>query len=274
VAKSRLRREVVLCFPAQECRSSLSQEMPGYPARPPTLAPEAYENVRRCRFTPYRQKTAYLRAVRLCGTSLSDARAEHERQRHGELRRGPRPAQLMPTEGLGVLMSRTVFARKTAARFSMSATQFKRHMDAWLNYERKRATHNVPTDTERLSADGFLRSRIPARQDGEVWLFRNPDRNDDAFSGLLDIWLGHRLGLRLRSGESRLTFSFQANLVENVAEPRFLDTTWDYLPLWTWEGRTRPLTGAPAGLHGLEEVVADPPELRFLNRPVVELISP
>ena len=246
---------------------------PTLPAKPAALSLTAYDNVCRSRWTPIDRKRVYLVAIAACGNDTAKAKAEHDLQRKGELRRGSRPSRLLPDEGLGVLMSESQFARKTADKFGMTATKFKKQLDAWLRYHAKRLRGEEPTESERKKADGFLRATIPARQDGEIWLFRHPDRKVDAFEGLLDKWLGHRLGLDIVPGEVRLTFGFRAAHVQNCTQPRFLDATWGYLPLWDWRGKTRPLPGAPTGLNGLEEVVADPPELRHLNRAVERVPS-
>ena len=133
------------------------------------------------------------------------------------------------------------------------------------------AQRRATTETERLAADSFLRAKIPARQDGEIWLFRNPNRHGDAFVGTLNRWLPHRLGLQLNVGQRRLTFGFRAANVQDCREPRFLDTTWMSLSYWDWRGRTRPVPGTPGRMNGFEEVVAEPPELQHLNRPVIRL---
>jgi hypothetical protein len=240
--------------------------------KPSVLSDQAYENVCKCRHSPPALKQKYILRMAACGSDDAKAKDEHSRIRVGQLRAGPAPA-LEPDEGLGALIPETVFVRKTAAAFKMTAAAFKKKMDLWLRYEEKRLLGQKPTESERESATGFLRSRLPARQDGEVWLFRHPERKRDAFDGVTGEWLGHRLGLRLQPGEVRLTFGFRANHVDNVAEPRFLDATWSYLPLWDWRGKTRPLPGTPPGLDGFDELVADPPELRSLDRPVIRVVA-
>jgi len=246
---------------------------PPLPPSPPTLSPVAYENVCRSRFTATDDKREYLVAIAKCGDDPALAGAEHHRQRSGRLRKGALPSKLLPDEGLGVLMLETQFVDRTAHKFSMTAAKFTRKLDAWLAYHEKRSRGEMPTESERLHADSLLRATIPARQDGEIWLFRNPTRKPDAFDGIKDRWLGHRLGLNMRPGEVRLTFGFKASQVQNCVQPRFFDATWGYLPLWDWRGRTRPLPGTPTGLDGLEEVVADPPQLWHLNRPVERVTS-
>jgi hypothetical protein len=92
---------------------------------------------------------------------------------------------------------------------------------------------------------------------------------------VLDKWLGHRLGLQISpAGEIRLTFGFAAAHVRDARYPTFLDTTWTYLPLWDWRGFTRPLPSTPKTLAGLSEVVAEPPEIGRVNRPVLRVFLP
>jgi hypothetical protein len=186
---------------------------------------------------------------------------------------GNAPRDLLPDEGLGVLTSEIEFARHTADKFGMTVAKFKRQMDAWLEYHRKRLLDEMPTESERQAAGSFLRAKVPARQDGEIWLFRHPDRRTDPFDSLPRGWLSQRLGLPSSPGEVRLMFGFKAHRVRNCAQPRFFDATWKALPLWDWRGKTRPVPGTPDGLGGFEEVVADPPELICLDRPIERLPS-
>ena len=135
------------------------------PPRPPTLSRAAYANVRNCRSSSEAQKRIYLEAIARCGLDKSRAEAEHNTQRRGQLRKGPAPTKLLPDEGLGVLTSESVFVRKTASQFSMSAADFKKYLDALLRYGAKRARNQQPTETERLRATSLLRAKVPARQD-------------------------------------------------------------------------------------------------------------
>jgi hypothetical protein len=243
--------------------------MASLPPRPPALTLEEYENVCKCRHTPLSEKRAYLAQIAGCGADRSRAAAVHAIFRRGKLRGGTAPSSLYADEGLGVLVVGGVFVDKTAKAFGMSPRKLRGKFSNWLSYERKRSAGRTPTERERLDAWAFRDANVPTRQDGEIWLFRNPQRKQDAFEGVLDDWLGARLGLILKPGEPRLTFGFLARSVKNLAEPRFYDATWQYLSNWHWNGRTRPLKDTPPGHTGLEEVVGDPPKLRDLSRPVV-----
>lgn len=154
----------------------------------------------------------------------------------------------------------------------MTAHNLRRKLESWIKYHEKRAAGVAPTDTQRLAAIAFEGSTVSTRQDGEAWLFRNPHRTSDAFEGLVDKWLGHRLGLRILPGEKRLTLSFRAVYLRRPAVPRFLDATWSYLPLWHWSGLTKPLSGTPSSLAGLEEIVAVPPKLKEINARVRRVV--
>src|SRR6202035_4011961 len=122
------------------------------PPRPAMLPDQAYENVCHCRHTKATRKRAYLHALAACG-DIAAASLEHDRQRLGELRKGPAPAKLFPDEGLGVLMSESVFVDKTAPLFAMSPLKFKRQLNAWLRFHEKRLHRVAPTEGERLAAD-------------------------------------------------------------------------------------------------------------------------
>lgn len=243
-----------------------------FPPQPPTLSDTAYENVCKCRYTSDREKISYLAALATCGIDATLAEKTHENLRRGKLRKGGKPALLFPTEGLGVLMSEVSFLGRTASAFRLSPLKFEKSYRKWIEYEMKRAQGEAPTQSEIDVAFMFRKARVPARQDGEIWLFRNPQRKTEAFDGVLDKWLGARLGLDLQPGELRLTFGFAAAHVDNPTEPRFFDATWkDFLSKWHWGGKTLPLSGTPKSHGGLEEVVADPPLLRDLNRPVLAM---
>src|SRR5436190_16228148 len=82
-----------------------------FPKRPPTLSPAAYRNVTKCRHTSSKNKIAYLKAIAKCGSNDAKAEAVHAKLRRGQLRKGPAPSGLQPTEGLGVLVSETQFLR-------------------------------------------------------------------------------------------------------------------------------------------------------------------
>ncbi|OFW15962.1 MAG: hypothetical protein A3H27_05665 [Acidobacteria bacterium RIFCSPLOWO2_02_FULL_59_13] len=207
-----------------------------------------------------------------CGTDAGLAAATHRKLRKGKLRQGGKPVGLHPTEGLGVLVPAISFLRHTASAFSskLSPLNFEKAYRRWIAYEKKRALGQRVTQSEIGAAFIFHKASVPARQDGEIWLFQNPWRKTNAFDGVLDEWLAARLGLDVRPGECRLTFSFAAAHVENQAKPRFLDAHWD-LSKWHWCGKTRPLPGTPKTHDGLQELVADPPYLRDLNQPVLAM---
>jgi hypothetical protein len=74
-----------------------------------------------------------------------------------------------------------------------------------------------------------------------------------------------------RKRERRLTFGFRAGHVVDPRRPTFRDVEWDYRSLWHWTGETQPLPNTPAGMGGLEEVVAISPLLGQLDRDVVRI---
>lgn len=113
--------------------------MPNFRSRPATLSPIGYENVCCCRHTTVARKRTYLRSIAACADGTA-ASAEHERQRRGELRRGPTPDKLEPDEGLGVLMSESVFVDKMARAFGMSTIRLKRELEAWLRFHQSGST--------------------------------------------------------------------------------------------------------------------------------------
>jgi len=193
----------------------------------------------------------------------------HASVRAPNLRKGPPPTGLRPTEGLGVLVSEHTFIRRTASAFKLLHTTFEKSYRRWIAYEAKIARKATPTQSEIDAAFMFHRAIVPARQDGEIWLFRNPNRSVDAFCDLRNEWLAARLALGVRLGEVRLTFSFKGANVDAPVVPRFYDATWQYLAKWHWSGKTKPLPGTPTSFRGLEEVIASPPMLRDLNQPVL-----
>ena len=249
------------------------KKRPTFPPKPPTFSTAAYDNVCKCTCTLHKEKVAYLKALALCGTDNSLASRTHAKWRKGKLRKGDRPVGLHPTEGLGVLVPEISFLRHTASAFSskLSPINFEKAYRKWIAYEKKRALGLRITQTEIDAAFIFHKADVPARQDGEIWLFQNPSRRTNAFDGLLDEWLAARLGLDVHPGETRLTFSFRVADVENAVRPRFLDVPWDYLSKWHWSGKTRPLRGTPITHDGLRELVSDPPLLKYLNQPVLSM---
>ena len=238
------------------------------PSRPPTLSVDAYANVCKCRHSTFDEKLSYLNAIAACGTDGIAAEAVHGVQRTGKLRQGPPPDDAMPDEGLGVLVLETRFIQKTAASFGMSVAVFEKTYRKWMNFHAKRGRGETPTEQERLAARAFLTSTVPARQDGEIWLFRHPSKASDPYDGLLGPWLAARLGLKIDDRETRLTFGFWERDVKDVKQPRFYDPSWKYLSYWHWTGKTRPLPRTPGSPEGLEELVAAPPQLGRLSRPV------
>jgi hypothetical protein len=171
-----------------------------------------------------------------------------------------------------VLVPENKFIEKTAAAFGRSISNFAKTVDSWVRFHEKRAQGLQPTEEERLATFAFMRAKVPARADGSVWLFRSPSRKRDAFDGIANEWLGHRLGLNLsRKPEVRLTFGFRAGHVSDPRRPTYRDVSWEHMSLWRWNGVTQPLPRTPAGLLGLEELVATSPEIGQIDRDVVRL---
>jgi hypothetical protein len=242
-----------------------------FPPRPPALGTVAYENVCKSRGLKANDKTTYLKALAACGTDVAAAETAHKRQTDAKRRQGPEVTPL-PDEGLGILIEINAFVKHIAPLFGMSFGEFAKRVNAMVSYYEKRDRNETPSDTEILATKSFMMTAVPPRSDGSVWLFRNPTRATDAFKGVRDEWLGHRLGLDISaSGEFRLTFGFKAGHVDDVRQPTFCDTTWQSLVLWDWRGITRPLPGTPSGLRGLEEVVAKPPQMQHIYSRVVRL---
>lgn len=230
------------------------------------IDPTALENIKNCS-TYYKLKLVYLEGMDKCGDAL-EAETFHMSFREGKIRKGPKVNDLDPSEGLGFLVREETFKRYHSRKFKMDSATFEVTYENWMRYYAARHAGRTPSNAERLAANAFLRSPLPTRLDGEVWLFRNPSGHSDAFDGIVDGHLPTRLGLLLVPGERRLTMGFFAKNVEAVHRPRFLDASWGYLNLWDWRGMTRPLPGTPASVNGLREVVAKPPLLRDLNRPI------
>jgi hypothetical protein len=239
------------------------------PARPAGLDPHAYDSILKCRGVRSAKKREYLLALAACAGDDACSSATHEEQCKGKTRKGPNPKAMLPDEGLGLFVEENTFIKFTAAAFGMSIAAFRRQLEAMISYYEKRVAGLPTTESERLATLTFMRTTVRSRSDNTAWLFRNPSRSPDAFAGLADGWLGHRLGLNVApTGEIRLTFGFAAAHVHGVKVPTFYDVPWNFLPLWDYGGKTRPLPRTPAGMGGLEEVVGDPPEIGRINRPV------
>lgn len=245
------------------------------PTRPPTLKPIAYENVCKSRGTSVRLKRDYLAAIAACGNDAGHAEREHSAFVLGKARSGDKVADLLPDEGLGAFVELNNFIKYNARAFSRSIAALRRQTDAMLAYYDKREKGLATTETERLATRSFMNATVPVRADGNVWLFRNPTGHRDAYHGIPERWLAHRLGLDVAaSGETRLTFGFAAAHVRDVRYPTFCDTSWLQLPQWDWRCITRPLTLAPRGTNGLAEVVAQPPMIDRTNRPILAIDIP
>jgi hypothetical protein len=242
------------------------------PTRPAGLDPSAYDSIVKCRGVPSARKREYLLALDACGGNDACSSAAHELQSRGKKRRGPKPKDLLPDEGLGLFVEENTFIKYTAAAFGKSIATFRRQLNAMISYHEKRLAGLPTTESERIATISFMRTAVRARSDGTAWVFRNPSRSSDAFAGLADGWLGHRLGLNVApSGEIRLTFGFAAAHVDELKRPTFYDVPWNFLPLWDFSGKTKPLPGTPTGMTGLEELVGNPPEIGRINRPVLRI---
>jgi hypothetical protein len=253
---------------------SLSISMPRttFPPRPSVLDPAAYDNICESGGVRSTGKVAYLSKLQGCGPDILCAKTTHLAEIAGRARKGLKPVKVLPDEGLGVLVEENNFIKFTAAAFGKSIADFKKQVDRMVSYYEKRSRGEEPTQTERLAVQSFMRARVPARADGSIWLFRHPERRRDPFEGLISEWLGHQLGLLISpAGETRLTVGFWAAHTDDARRPTYRDTSWEFLPLWDWRGKTRPLPRTPAGLGGLEELVAQPPELGRTNRPVTRI---
>ena len=246
--------------------------MPKYPKQPAALSPAAYENIRSCIGIPYADKRTHLLALTACGLDVAAAERIHETARPSRMFRGPAPKKLFAAEGLGVIVLETTFIKFTAGAFGKSIPAFQRQLDLYLSFFDKRDRGMDPSTSEDLAVRSFMNTLVPARADGSIWLFRNPRRTEDAFEGLEDRWLGHRLGLPIASGgEIRLTLGFSAAHAEGARKPTIFDVPWSMLDLWDWRGTTKPLPGTPVGLSGLDEVVCKPPQIGRANRPIRRL---
>jgi hypothetical protein len=243
-----------------------------FPPAPPTLSAAGYENV--CNSPGVRRdvKCAYLIEVGTCGSNRRCAELVHEKRCRGYERRGPVPKNLDPFEGLGVLVPENKFTEKTAVAFGRSLSRFSKQVDDWIRFHEKRSRGIRPTEEERLATFAFMSAKVPARKDGSIWLFRNPARGPNAFEGLADEWLGHRLGLKLpRKRENRLALGFLAGRVHDPRQPTYRDVAWAHMSLWQWNGFSRPLPGTPTGFSGLEELVAVSPDLGQIDGLVMRL---
>jgi hypothetical protein len=130
-----------------------------FPACPPTPGTRPYENVCKSKGVPRTEKTAYLRALTVCGKDLACAKKTHEKHRHGKARTGPKANDLDPYEGLGALVPENKFIERTAAAFGRSIKDFSNDVRNWVRYHEKKARGDVPTETERLVVFKFMRAR-------------------------------------------------------------------------------------------------------------------
>jgi hypothetical protein len=236
------------------------------------LTAAGYQNVCNSRGVPRGVKSAYLSALGRCRLNTHCAKLEHENRRRRYARRGPVPRDLDPLEGLGVLFPENKFIEKKAAAFGISLARLSKRVDDWVHFHEKRSRGLPTTEAERLATFEFMGARVPARTDGSIWLFQNPARGQNAFDGLADEWLGHRLGLKLpRRRENRLGIGFLAGRTGDPRRPTYRDVSWEHISLWQWNGFTRPLPGTPTGYSGLEELVAVSPELGQHDGPVIRL---
>jgi hypothetical protein len=187
------------------------------PKRPASLDPSAYDSILRCRGVRSAKKREYLLALDACAGDDACSSAAHEEQCKGNTRKGLKPKGLLPDEGLGLFVEENTFIKFTAAAFGKSIMAFRNQLEAMISYYEKRVAGLPTTESERLATLGFMRTTVRARSDNTAWLFRSPSRNSDAFAGLADGWLGHRLGLNVApSGECRLTFGFAAAHVQDL----------------------------------------------------------
>jgi hypothetical protein len=213
-----------------------------FPPMPVALTAAGYQNVCNSRAVPRGVKCAYLSALGRCRLNTRCAKLEHENR------------------------------RRTAAAFGISLARLSKWVDDWVHFHEKRSRGLPTTEAERLATFEFMGARVPARTDGSIWLFRNPARGQNAFDGLADEWLGHRLGLKLpRRRENRLGIGFLAGRTGDPRRPTYRDVSWQHISLWQWNGFTRPLPGTPTGYSGLEELVAVSPELGQHDGPVIRL---
>ncbi|MDH4981878.1 hypothetical protein [Hyphomicrobium sp. D-2] len=236
--------------------------------KPAVLDAAAFENIQKCSQSSTTIKEDCLRRLAQCGDDKDKAKTAYNAFIAAHVRQGNPPADLLPDEGLGTLVAELPFVRKTAEALQLSPAVLQRKVDSWLSFEEKRRGNQPFSEHERADAMAILTLKVPTRQDGGLWLFRNPRRKPNTFDGLLDDGqLPQRLGLILSPGQTRLTFSFRAAHVSDVRRPKFADATWDYLPYWDWRGKTKPLAPLPAEA-GLEEVVAEPPAIGQVNQTV------
>lgn len=244
--------------------------IPPFPPCPPALNAAAYENIKQCVGVSHSDKIKHLTALDACAADLHKAEKAHESLRAGRLLEGANLRDVFdPDEGLGVLVAETTFIKYNAPLFSVSSGEMQNILDNAIAHHSKKQLGIKSTDSERSAAYSIQSAKIPIRSNGIVWLFRNPGRSRDAFDGLIDQWLGHRLGLIIPpSGEDRLTFSFLSARIDTPRRPTFYDAEWRYLPFWHYGGATKPLPGTPAGLSHLEEVVSIPPVFRDADPPL------
>ena len=237
-------------------------------SKPSVLSDEAFDNVTNCRFTVSSTKARYLNKMESFNGDTSKAERYHNRRRRGRIRKGAAPLDLEQVEGLGVAVRRDLFLSKTAKKLGMSPMRLAPKVDNWIAYSKKKVAGDRYTATERQHANSMWSVTCPARTDGEIWLFRSQTRKIDAFEGIPTNELGKRLGLNYRAGEQRIGLNFPMRYVNDIARPTMFDCTWGYLSYWDWKGFTRSLDRS---LSGFEEVVAQPPRIKDVRFPVIEL---
>src|SRR5581483_3257950 len=102
------------------------------PPKPACLSNQAYENIVRCRGTSLAQKGNYLTDLALCGSDLNCASSKHGVQIRGQNRRGKTVADLLPDEGLGVLIEENAFIKYLCSRFGKSPRKFRNQVNSMI----------------------------------------------------------------------------------------------------------------------------------------------
>src|SRR5687768_6345517 len=97
---------------------------PRLPPRPAALTAEVYENIRRCRGVSFAEKASYLTEMALCGGDLGCAEATHQRLCKAKAHTGLAVKNILPDEGLGVLIEQNNFIKYTSAAFGKSVSDF------------------------------------------------------------------------------------------------------------------------------------------------------
>nr|AWM07721.1 hypothetical protein CIT39_15550 [Bradyrhizobium symbiodeficiens] len=216
--------------------------------------------------------TKYIQYLSGAGTDLNQAERLHNVFRQRKKFRG-QAATLTATEGLGNLAPLDdlkkysyAFFNRPGGKRGMTYVEFREMVEDWVEYHENQATGRPFTSKQNAAALDIEGRTVVVRDSEMIWLFRNPNRANYAFSGILDGFLRARLGL-LPQGV-RVALSFKAASLRKTHHPTYFDATWDYLDLWDASGRTRPIASAAGGRPGLEEVVTSPPTFRDINGPV------